>query len=132
MKATLIDFKKTVLDVARWEPVLKRREYQGLSTPDFKGDAVDPNYWGGGVTKEYELVSLHTVDRLGRRVTNRYFVNREDVQTAFPIVQTMVRAITKELHERHDEDLLRIAHLEDRIKLLKRPWYKKLWSKIKS
>lgn len=130
MRATLIEFKKLVIDVAERKPWLKRMEVAGLNK-GFDTANLDPNYFGG-IQKEYRLIELHSTDIHGRARTSRYYINIEDSEMAFPILRAIVKERTKELENQHIKDTEAMLHLIDEIKWLRLPWYKKLWRSFKA
>lgn len=123
MRATIIDFKKKVIDIPEYKPIINMR-----SIIDPMGRSA--NYFGGS-EKVYQEVLLESIDRLGRKRVSRYFVNKEDVEIAFPIIKAMVQERTKHLDSRHYGDTKAMEAMMEDIEYLRLPWWKKLVYKRK-
>lgn len=127
MKATLIEFKKKVINIPEWKPFYRTIEVDGIK--DFQEELTSANFFGG-VKKDWDLLELHTLDRNGNKWTRRYFVNHEDMQDAFPILSAMVRARTRELEKEKNQWMEDFIIVNNKYKRIKSFWFNRLWDWI--
>ena len=122
MEATVIDFKKKRIAVPDRRPYLKLKEV-GPRPLGFKDtDYTTVNFFGG-VDKVYELIELHSIDKAGRKMTQRFFVNQDDIEIAFPIINAMVRNRTKNLEEERQFADISYSIVKKKYDRLKSFWF---------
>lgn len=127
MKATLIDFKKKVIDIAEMRRMLKIKEIDKSSVPfDIRGPEVAQYNFFGGVDKAYDLIELHSVNKAGVKMTQRFFVNQEDIEIVFPIINAMVRNRTKNLEEEARFAEISYSIVKKKYDKLKSYWFNRV------
>lgn len=122
MKAILIDFKKKTIDTSEMRRHLKIREASKIPFDIRSPELTQFNFFGG-VDKAYDLIELHSFDKTNRKMTQRFFVNQDDIEIAFPIINAMVRNRTKNLEEERQFADISYGIVKKKYDRLKSYWF---------
>lgn len=143
MRAEIITFEKKLIDVYDNRPYIKFRLFEGSKS--LSRVLYDNPLNVASDRKDYkevifELVEIVDKDPLTRvKTTDRYYVNKEDVNKVMPILNTLVMSSTRILRSQmigKEEDFSRRYNilenekndLEKELNKIKGYWFNRFWA----